>query len=136
VVQRLRASSSALWPKLDTYHLLVLDDCVKPMNGGQVTCRRRRTEQHLADGQAGLGGEMAFDAPAAALGHLMLGEGGEEARGGPALLVGLSGDRCLHRLDAGQAQLGQHQLEPRGIDGDGAAHGVNRRAAGPVASSS
>ena len=42
----------------------------------------------LTDWQPGFG-EVALDATAAALGDLMLGQGGQEAGGGPAFLVGL-----------------------------------------------
>ena len=45
----------------------------------------------LAGEQPGLG-EMALDAAAVALGDLVFGEGGEEAGGGPALLVGPGGE--------------------------------------------
>jgi hypothetical protein len=40
----------------------------------------------LADRQVGFG-EMALDAPAAALGHLLFGQSGEEARGRPTFLT-------------------------------------------------
>jgi hypothetical protein len=91
----------------------------------------------LADGQAGFG-EMALDAPAAAVGHLVLGERRKQACGGPAFLVRLRDNRCPHGLDGRQAQLDKHQFEPRAINGDGAAHGVTCGAAAGrmVASSS
>jgi hypothetical protein len=60
-------------------------------------------------------GEMALDA----LGHLVLGERGQQVRGGPTFLVRLGGDRRPHRVDGWQAQLGQHQLEPGRFDYSG-----------------
>ena len=47
-------------------------------------------------------GEVAFDAAAAAFGELVLGERGEEAGGGPALLVGLLGELGPDRLMVGR----------------------------------
>ena len=52
--------------------------------------------ERLAGRQAGLG-EMALDAPAVALGEFVLGDGGEEAGGGPALLIGLLGEAAARR---------------------------------------
>ena len=64
--------------------------------------------ERLARRQARFG-EMALDAAAAALGDLVLGERGEEAGGGPALLVGLLGELGPDQLDGGQAQLGEEE---------------------------
>jgi hypothetical protein len=75
----------------------------------------------LADRQARFG-KMALDAAAAALCHLVLGEGGEEPRRGPAFLVGLLGKLFPHHLDGGQAQFGEQQFEPRGVDRSGRLH--------------
>jgi len=47
---------------------------------------------------------MAFDAAPVALGALMFGERGEEAGGGPALLVGTLGEAGPSLPDRGQAQ--------------------------------
>ena len=47
--------------------------------------------ERLAGRQAGFG-EVALDAAAVAFGELVLGDGGEEAGGGPALLVGALGE--------------------------------------------
>ena len=56
----------------------------------------------LARQQAGLG-EMALDAAAVAFGQFVFGEGGEEAGGGPAFLVGLFGElRATCSLMAGR----------------------------------
>ena len=75
----------------------------------------------LAGRQPGFG-EMAFDAPTAALGHLMLGQGGKETRRRPTLLVGLSGEIGPDQLDRGQAQLGEQQFDAGGVDGIGRLH--------------
>ena len=60
--------------------------------------------------------EMAFDAPSVALGELVLDEGREEARGGPALGVGPLGEALPEPVDGRQAQLGEHQGELDGVD--------------------
>ena len=61
--------------------------------------------------------EMALDAPAGALGHLVLGERRQEARGRPALLVGLGGKVRPDRLDGRQPQVVESQGQAAGIDG-------------------
>ena len=63
-------------------------------------------------------GKMTLDTPAAALGHLVLGQGGKEARRRPSLLVGLGGNRRPDLLDGGQPQLGEKQFDAGGIDRD------------------
>ena len=65
---------------------------------------------------------MAFDAATAALGHLMLGQGGKEAGRRPALLVGLSGEVGPDLLDGGKSQLGEEQRETGGVDRIGRLH--------------
>ena len=75
----------------------------------------------LTDRQPGLG-EMTFDAAAAALGDLMLGQGGEETGGRPAFLVGLAGEIDPQTADGGQPQLGQDQLDPGGVAWIGRGH--------------
>jgi hypothetical protein len=82
--------------------------------------------ERLADRQPGLA-EMTLDAAAAALGHLVLGESGEEAGGGPALLVRLRGDIGPDELDGGQSQLGQEQFDPRGVNGIARLHAASPR---------
>ena len=62
---------------------------------------------------------MALDAAAAALGDLVLGQGGQEAGGGPAFLVGLAGETGPQAADGGQPQFRQDQLDPGGIAGIG-----------------
>ena len=59
--------------------------------------------------------EMAGYAPARALGDLMLGQGDEEACGGPSLLVGARGEVGPDELDRRKAQLDQEQGEPGGV---------------------
>ena len=83
----------------------------------------------LAGRQPGFG-EMAFDAAAAALGHLVLGESGEEACGRPAFLVGLGGELGPDQLDGGQPQLGEEQREAGGVDGIGRLHAASIAPAG------
>lgn len=61
-------------------------------------------------------GEVALDSPAVALGELMLGDGGKEAGGGPALLVGAFGEARPDGLHGGQTQVVQHDAEAGGID--------------------
>src|SRR6185437_9562822 len=75
----------------------------------------------LPDGQPGLG-EVTFNAAATALGHLVLGERGEKAGGGPTLLVRLGGEIGPDELDGGKPQLGEEQLDPSGVDGIGGLH--------------
>ena len=55
---------------------------------------------------------MAFDAATIAFGDLVLGEGGEEAGGGPAFLVGTFGKGQPALLDRRQPQLVEDQGEP------------------------
>jgi hypothetical protein len=66
--------------------------------------------------------QVAFDAPAVAIGHLQLGQGGQEAGRRPGLAIGLLGQLGPQPADGGQAQLAQQQLQPGGVDGVGAAH--------------
>jgi hypothetical protein len=80
-----------------------------------------RSVDGLAGRQPGFG-EMAFDAPPAALGHLMLGQRGKETRRRPSLLVGLGGEVGPDQLDGGQPQLGQQQRDAGGVDGIGRLH--------------
>ena len=70
----------------------------------------------LAGRQAGFG-EVALNAAPGALGDLVLGQGGEEAGGGPAFLVGPFGEVRPHQLAGGQTQLVEQQAEPGGVDG-------------------
>jgi len=46
----------------------------------------------------------------------MLGERREEASRGPAFLVGLLGELGPHRFDGEQPQVGEEELDARGID--------------------
>jgi hypothetical protein len=80
-----------------------------------------RSVDGLAGRQSGFG-KMAFDAAASALGHLMLGQRGKEARRRPSLLVGLGGEIGPDQLDGGKPQLGQEQLDAGGVDGIGRLH--------------
>ena len=64
-------------------------------------------------------GEMAREAAAVTLGDLVLGEPGEEARGGPAFLVRPLGKARPILLDRGQAEIVEQQREPGGVDARG-----------------
>ena len=70
---------------------------------------------------------MPLDAPAAPIGHFVLGERGEEACGGPTLLVGLLRELGPHQLDARQAQLGQQQFDASSINLVVAGHAATPR---------
>ena len=61
-------------------------------------------------------GEVTLDAPAIALGDLMLGQAGEEAGGGPALAIGTRGDVRPDLLDGGQPQVVQDEGEALRVD--------------------
>ena len=65
------------------------------------TASKSKVSRVLPGRQAGFG-EMALDAAAIALGEFVLGDGGEEAGGGPAFLVGLLGEFGPYELDGGQ----------------------------------
>ena len=69
--------------------------------------------------------EMALDAPAGALGHLVLGERRQEARGRPALLVGPGGKVRPDRLDGRQPQVAESQGQAAGVDGLWALHATS-----------
>src|SRR4029078_11301698 len=67
-------------------------------------------------------GEVTFDATPTALGHLVLGKGGQKPCRRPALLVGLGSDIGPNLLNRGQAQFGEQQFDAGSIDGRGALH--------------
>ena len=71
--------------------------------------------KRLAVGQLRLA-QMALEAAPRAVGDLVLGEGGEQASGRPAFAVGGSGELRPQRLDGGQAQLVEHEVEGGGGD--------------------
>ena len=54
--------------------------------------------------------------PSVAFGELVLGEGCEEAGGGPALAIGALGEALPELVDRRQAEIGEHQGELDGID--------------------
>jgi len=91
--------------------------CSSDLAGGERVDLGLRDHRHgievegveaLAGEQAGLP-EMAFDAPSAALGELVLDEGCEEARGGPALGVGPLGEALPEPVDRRQPQIGDRR---------------------------
>ena len=65
---------------------------------------------------------MALNAATGALGHLVFGQGGEEARRRPALLVGASGELGPDGFDGGQSQVVESQGKATGVDGVGGVH--------------
>jgi hypothetical protein len=75
---------------------------------------------------------VTLDTAATAIGDLVLGEGGKEASCRPAFLVGLLGKLGPHQLDGGQAQVGEQQLDARGIDRAGRFHATPPSSTGPV----
>ena len=80
---------------------------------------RHHVEVEAVEGLAGQQlrlGEMAREAAAVAFGDLVLGERGEEARGGPAFLVRPLGKARPILLDRGQTEVVEHQREPGGVD--------------------
>jgi hypothetical protein len=93
--------------------------------------------ERLAWRQARLG-EMALDAAAAAIGHLLLGKSGKEAGRRPAFLISLFGQPGPHQFDARQAQFIEEQFDACGVDGGGLLHAATSRmlAGTTVASSS
>src|SRR5206468_10275945 len=66
--------------------------------------------------------QVTFDAATTAIGDLVFGECGQETSGRPPLLVGLLSELGPHQLDGGQAQVGEQQLDARGIDRVGHLH--------------
>ena len=78
---------------------------------------------------------MALDAASLALGEFVLGEGHEEACGGPALLVGALGEAGPDVLDGVQAQLGEQKAEAGLLDGIGGGHAGAPTSAGAVSTS-
>jgi hypothetical protein len=77
--------------------------------------------ERLADGKPGIG-EGADNAPPAAICGLVFEQGGQEASRRPPLLVGPLGEVGPHLLARRHPQVGEHQLDARGVDGDLAAH--------------
>ena len=63
---------------------------------------------------------MAGDAALLPLGEFVLGQGRQEAGGGPALGVGGFGEAGPEPAEGGQAELVQQHRQPRGVDGDAA----------------
>jgi hypothetical protein len=61
---------------------------------------------------------MTLDAAPGPFREFELGECGEEANGGPPLLVGPSSDVLPEAADGRKPQLMQQQWQPRGVDGD------------------
>ena len=68
---------------------------------------------------------MPFEATPASLHHLLFGEGGQEAGGGPALLVGGRRQGGPDQLDAGQPQFAEQQVDAGGVDLVGRFHAAS-----------
>ena len=58
--------------------------------------------------------EIPLEAASASLDHLLFGESGEEASGGPAFLVGGRGESSPDKPDAGKTQLAEQQVDASG----------------------
>ncbi len=92
---------------------------------------------HLIEVEVGerlVAGEVGFEAvtgqaPALALGDLVLEQHREQSHRRPALAVGLRADRLPQPPDGGQAQLGEHDRQARRV-------GVKRRGGVHAASTS
>ena len=90
-----------------------------PANANSLQAvQRSDAKTHVRDFATG----MPLDAATTAIGDLVLGERGKEAGGRPAFLVGLLGELRPHRFDGGQAQVGEHELDARGVDRIGLLH--------------
>lgn len=90
----------------------------------------RTVEREVAPLRRDLAAEArATNAASVPLGELVLGHGGQEARGGPAFLVGLFGELRPDDLDGRKAQVAQHDAKTCGIDRGGGLH-----AASPIVS--
>ena len=61
-------------------------------------------------------GKVTLDPAVGAFGQFVFGDGREEARGWPALLVGLFGELRPEGLDRRQAQLVEHDAEACFVD--------------------
>ena len=60
---------------------------------------------------------MAFEAAPGPLGDLLFGQRAEQTSGWPALGIGAFGESRPRRLEGGQAQFGEHEIELCGIHG-------------------
>jgi hypothetical protein len=69
----------------------------------------------LSGGQPGFL-EMTFQAPPAALHHLLFAERGQEAGGGPAFLVGSLRQGGPDEFDPRQTQFAEQQVDAGGVD--------------------
>ena len=72
--------------------------------------------QGFSGRQFGLG-EMAFEAAPGPLGDLLFGQRAEQTGGWPALGIGAFGESRPRRLEGGQAQFGEHEIELWSIHG-------------------
>ena len=70
-------------------------------------------------------GEMAFDAPLAAFGDLVFGQGGQKPRGWLGFLVGPLCEGGPELLDGRQAQVGEQKVQTRGVDRLGGVHAAS-----------
>jgi hypothetical protein len=70
---------------------------------------------------------MTLKTAPASLYHFLLGKNGEEACGGPTLLVCGRRKSCPDQLDAGQTQLAEQQINASGVDLVGRFHAASPR---------
>jgi hypothetical protein len=72
---------------------------------------------------------MTLETASASFHHLLLGESGKEAGGGPAFLVSGRRKGRPNQLDAGQTQFSEQQVNARGVDLVGRFHAASPRVA-------
>ena len=78
-------------------------------------------DERFADGQSCFG-KMTLDAATTTISDLVFGKRGQEASGRPAFLVRLLCELGPHQFDGGQTQVGEQQLDARGVDRIGRLH--------------
>ena len=88
--------------------------------------RELKVVQALAGQQPGVA-QVALDAPPVTLGQLMLGQGAQQSRRGPALGIGPFAETRPQLLHRRQPQFREHQGQLDGIDRPGGADAVGGR---------
>src|SRR6185369_16405255 len=67
---------------------------------------------------------VTLDAAATPIGNLVFGKRGQETSRRPTFLVRLLCERRPHQFDGGQTQVGEQELDTRGVDGIGGLHAI------------
>lgn len=80
-------------------------------------------------------GKMPFDPTMGAFGQFMLGDGRQEACGGPSFSIGLLGKLRPECFDRRQAELVEHDAEARFVDSVGGLHAASPVQADPIKAS-